>query len=143
MSIWCIKIGVVLVLHRNAESSRDFVPYDQVKDILSRTELLKTANANVYSFLPSRADEDYFMHLYKPKTIKENGFETNMNAGNSILKKEEIDERKTKSEDDRPNEDMTGESTREILKGEIKLESERTAVDEEAENTKSHLHVLS
>jgi hypothetical protein len=29
------------------------------------------------------------------------------------------------------------------LKGEIKLESERTAVDEEAENTKSHLHVLS
>jgi hypothetical protein len=75
-------------MYRNAESSRDFVPYDQVKDILSRIKLLKTANANVYSFLPSLADEDYFMHLYKPKTIMGNGFQTNMNAGNSILKKE-------------------------------------------------------
>jgi hypothetical protein len=126
-------------MYRNAESSGDFVPYDQVKDTLSRTELLKSANANVYSFLPSWADDKYFMHLYKPKTIKGNGIETNMKAENSILKKEEIDEGKTKSQSDRANEesvnDMKGESTREILKGEIKLESERTAVDEEVENS--------
>jgi hypothetical protein len=85
-------------MYRDAESSRDFVPYDQVKDTLSRIELLKTANANVYSFLPSWADDEYFMHLYKPKTIKGKGFEIDMEAGKSDRKKEAIDEIKTKSE---------------------------------------------
>jgi hypothetical protein len=43
--------------------------------------------------LPSWADDSYFLHLYKPKTTKGNDFEINMDAGNSDLKKEEIDKR--------------------------------------------------
>ncbi|XP_056007734.1 uncharacterized protein LOC130050908 [Ostrea edulis] len=66
----------------------DFVPYDQVKDTILKIEVLKTSNANVSSFLPSWADDEYFLQLHKPKKIKKrNLFETSMETGETVLEK--------------------------------------------------------
>ncbi|XP_056004514.1 uncharacterized protein LOC130050043 [Ostrea edulis] len=70
----------------------DFVPYEQVKDTISKIEVLKAANANVSSFLPSWADDEYFMQLHKPKGIKKrNVFEASMETGEALLEKESED----------------------------------------------------
>jgi hypothetical protein len=82
-----------------------YLNYDQVKNTLSRIELLKAANTNVCSCLPSWADDDYFRNLYIPKTMKGTDLETNMKTRNSIQKKETIDKLSTESERTRPKEE--------------------------------------
>ncbi|XP_048747282.2 uncharacterized protein LOC125659597 [Ostrea edulis] len=67
----------------------DYVPYEQVKDTILKIEFLKAANANISSFLPSWADDEYFMQLHKPKKIKKrNMFEISMETGEAVLEKE-------------------------------------------------------
>ena len=68
--------------------NNDFVPLEQVNDTISKIEAWKAANPDVYLFMPSWADDNYFMQLYTPKRITADALETTMTNGEAVLNKE-------------------------------------------------------
>ena len=66
----------------------DFVPLEQMNDTISKIEAWKAANADVYLFMPSWADDNYFMQLYTPKRITTTALEITMANGETVLNKE-------------------------------------------------------